>query len=237
MATIEGRLTALVSQTRWSGNDASAFMSDWHRSHRVSIRTVTQTLQSTAVDLRRNAAQQEAASQAGGGGVPGSASGTVSGGAAGTVPGGGQNLDTLKNFANDLNANPVDGARWWDSLSTPEQKDLLLAHPELLGNMEGIDYKNRSQANNENIENLIDEARDRGDDNAVDYLKAVRDAADGGPPTTQLISLEGGPPPLAAISIGNLDKAEYTTFLIPGMASNGTTSPGDLICICHRPAC
>jgi|GEM_PF-5511609 uncharacterized protein YukE len=221
LATIEGRLTALVSQTRWTGHDASAFMSDWHRAHRVGLRTVTQTLRETAVELRRNAAEQEAASH-GGGGASGSASGSVgSGGAA-------ENLEALEDFANDKNVDPSDVAEWWNDLSEPERAALISTNPELVGNMEGIDYTSRSEANHENLDNLIDAARDRGDTGAEEYLKAVQKAAEDSPPMKQIMSVDGGPPPLAAIAVGNLDKAEYTTFLVPGMTSNDSSTPRDL---------
>ena len=223
LTNIENSLTALVTNAQWAGTDASAFVAEWQNTHRAKLRSVSSILLGVATDLRRNASEQESASQSDGG-----AAGAASGGAAGTAAEQSPEA-TLDAFAEDDKRDPAAVAEWWNSLDASEKAALIASNPELVGVMDGIDYTSRSAANTETLNDLIADARARGDDTSLEYLRAVKDAMKGGThPVKQLVSVEAGPPPLAAISVGNLDEAKNASFLIPGMGSNSSSTPGDL---------
>lgn len=77
----------VMTTTQWQGRDAEAFRSQWSGSHRVAIGSASGGLRLAAEALRRNAADQETASRAvGGGGAPGRAGSGVGTGGVG-VPG------------------------------------------------------------------------------------------------------------------------------------------------------
>ncbi|PPH25538.1 hypothetical protein C5D47_00490 [Rathayibacter toxicus] len=130
---------------------------------------------------------------------------------------------------------------------SPRQHDLITALPVLIGNLEGIPYGARSTANTNHLTETItaltlqrDALRTMppgsGTGNAVQStldgiehrLKAltdIRDALQMYPTHDQkfLISLTEDDPPLAAISIGDLDTATNVTYAVPGM---GQTTEG-----------
>ncbi|TFD32237.1 alpha/beta hydrolase [Cryobacterium cryoconiti] len=135
----------------------------------------------------------------------------------------------LAAYAGDPTADPVVVAAWWRALSEEEQRALVVGHPELVGNLEGVDYTSRSEANRAELDRQIGIAEASGDDEDLDYLQSVKTAVGQHTQSVyQLISFTAGPPPLAAISVGNLDTAAYATFLAPGMGSNSAGTPQDL---------
>jgi hypothetical protein len=234
LGSIESQLTALVSSSRWVGPDAQEFVSRWHSTYRTSLRGVSQQLQQRSTDLNRQAADQQKTSSdtgvtSGGGNIW-----NTRGGAAGAVPGGTAAGATtpeqaLELFAESKKTDPQDVAAWWNSLSATERAKLGTEHPQLVGNLDGISYTDRAGANIINLTAAIAAAKKSGDPDSLAYLKSVRAAAaPGSNPPHQLISLTTGPPPLAAVSVGDLDRADYASFLVPGMGSNSSSTPTDL---------
>lgn len=66
-----------------------------------------------------------------------------------------------------VGTDPREVAAWWATL-TPEQRDrLVLDHPELIGNLDGVPYDVRIQANRTNIANTLADSAD-----AIDELEA-----------------------------------------------------------------
>ncbi len=57
------RLTTALSNTQWSGPDATAFRSEWESTHVRSLRNASQALRTTAQAARTNAQAQESTSQ------------------------------------------------------------------------------------------------------------------------------------------------------------------------------
>lgn len=144
---------------------------------------------------------------------------------------------------------PATVAEWWDGLEADAREHLIETMPARIGNLEGVDYTSRDRANRRYLDDLIDEARsdlaaaqarpqfgdvdggaqnpallDAGNAQArIDALEsitaALRPAAHGS--DRFLVSLAADQPPLAAISIGDLDAAENITYVVPGM---GTTT-------------
>lgn len=110
---------------------------------------------------------------------------------------------------------------------TPEHRADLRALPlpvlSALGNLEGIPYWARDTANRVVLGERLQAARHGGNDVELEALtsinKALRGATDEYP--RSLTALTADVPPLAAISIGDLDAAANVTWTVPGM---GTTT-------------
>lgn len=135
---------------------------------------------------------------------------------------------------------------WWNQLPTNGAQDqettLWKTLPAVFGNLEGVPYHVRDEANRvvleqrlseiepeyEALESRLDAANRKGLIEHADIASQkkaytqISDAlvTDHGAPARQLISLTNHQPPLAAISIGNLDTADNITYTVPGMTSS-----------------
>lgn len=216
--TIEGRLSALVSGAAWRGPDAGRFSSDWHSIHRPSLRTASELLRSRALDLAKQASEQEAASAASGAGIPRASDATAS-----------PSLESEFTQFSSGKKTPYEVAGWWSKLSVAEQQKLIAEHPEIVGNLDGVNFTDRDTANRLVLDQQIAVARSSGDTKLAEYLGNVKKSLpDGSSPKYQLISLHTDDPPRAAIAVGNLDKADYASYLVPGMGSNSAGTVSDL---------
>jgi uncharacterized protein YukE len=156
-------------------------------------------------------------------------------------------------------SDPEGVAAWWKSLNGPDsahgngsaaQNALIAAFPATIGNLEGVAYWARDQANRKSAAAAYAKAKTdvaywkqmmndlTGDGLGVEALQKYTEAqqtlaalknleAAGrskvnvvGDVPRQLVSFDAGPPPLGAYSLGDLDKAANVTYLVPGM---GTT--------------
>ncbi|MEV7633123.1 alpha/beta hydrolase [Microbacterium sp. NPDC089318] len=114
---------------------------------------------------------------------------------------------------------PAEVLRVWRA--HPELHDeLVSAHPDVIGNLDGIPYDVRAQANRSHLESLLadEEPGDRRDD-----LEAVMRALNAeGMPRPALISFDpdGSEQVTAAIAHGDLAAASEINSLVPGMNSN-----------------
>lgn len=124
-----------------------------------------------------------------------------------------------------------DGAHWWGNLDRDQQNAMLAALPLMTGNVQGVPYSRRNLAN----QNALDDLRASDDITGRQrkHLDAIHESLNrrgeamllslnmGQPPASGGRGL--GPPPddpLAAVSVGNPDTADTTTFNVPGMNSN-----------------
>ncbi|MDQ1215479.1 alpha/beta hydrolase [Microbacterium arborescens] len=137
-----------------------------------------------------------------------------------------------------------DVAAWWAALSAVQRQNLVLGAPDLIGNLEGVTYRARDFANRIVLDRRIaeEEARQKqliappggftptapdvvvvsGDLIALRNIRDSLESPAGGGPRF-LVSLTADSPPLAAVSIGDLDSADNVTYAVPGM---GTTTAG-----------
>ncbi|MFF1573611.1 alpha/beta hydrolase [Leifsonia sp. NPDC058292] len=133
-------------------------------------------------------------------------------------------------------ADPATVAAWWTSMNSPTfgtaspaQAALIAALPGVIGTLEGVAYWSRHQANTTVLDRALETASaPGGDPEQLKALRALKTAVRGGmdeAPPRQLMSLTLEPAVGAALSIGDLDKAEFATYLVPGM---GTTVAGDI---------
>lgn len=123
-------------------------------------------------------------------------------------------------------ATPVEVAETWAGLGLTkgDEADLQALPLEvlaMLGNLEGIPYWARDTANHEVLDDRL--ARKNLDPDEREALKSIRASLG---ENRFLISLTGDVPPLAAVSIGDLDTATNVTWAVPGMASSTKTMTG-----------
>lgn len=148
--------------------------------------------------------------------------------------------------------------QWWDSMGgrgsagehSAAQDGLITALPAVIGNLNGVAYWARDQANRISAEKAFDAAKadlkrakesvasavgrtaysralaqlraaEQQHDAIKNFLAGVRTPlAVGVIATRQAVSFHEGPPALGAMSLGDLDRADNVTYLVPGM---GTT--------------
>ena len=56
---ILSKLTGILSNTQWTGPDATQFRNDWQSSHATSLRKVAEALRAVSSQARSNASAQE----------------------------------------------------------------------------------------------------------------------------------------------------------------------------------
>ena len=102
-----------LSNVRWSGPDADRFGAVWQQQSRKSLSSAATALREAAQALQRNALEQEQASAATGGALPGSTgSGSAMPSVAGPTPGGFSLLDPFVDARDFLNQTPVWPITW-----------------------------------------------------------------------------------------------------------------------------
>lgn len=108
-------------------------------------------------------------------------------------------------------------AQWWSHLPVDEQDRLRVHAPALVGNLEGVPYAVRDQANRATLTAGLADA-DLGAARAA-MLGQVRDSLvqEPGDPRRFLVALDTRGSGRAAISIGDLDTAADVTVVVPGM--------------------
>ncbi len=119
---------------------------------------------------------------------------------------------------------------WWDALPTTSQLALSTAAPELVGNLNGIPYSFRNVANRtflgqtiDGLKTQLDVGIGRSESTAVQTrlaaLTEIEEALGEGDakPGRELVSLSVSGEPTAAIALGDLDEADYVSYLVPGM--------------------
>jgi hypothetical protein len=133
-----------------------------------------------------------------------------------------------------MDASPERVVSWWAAKDREHQRALIRSSPELVGNLDGVDYASRDAANRRQLRDELRTEREavaaHPDDadarNRLTALTAIRDALEpaartggGTEPRRWLVSLSHRDPPLAAIAVGDLDTARQVTFTVPGMGT------------------
>lgn len=120
-------------------------------------------------------------------------------------------------------------AQWWQGLDQHSKKALRAGLPELVGNLEGVPYSVRDQANRAHLAQVVAQAeRDRSStgrteavrlDHRLEALAEIRKALgpDNAEPHRSLVTFRAGDQPTAAVAMGDLDHADYVSYLVPGM--------------------
>ncbi|MFC0678572.1 alpha/beta hydrolase [Lysobacter korlensis] len=142
------------------------------------------------------------------------------------------NADSVRSL---LAAPPSAGAvtAWWQSVPPAWKHTISRSAPELVGNLNGIPFPERSAANQSllteslvHLESQLDADLGRAELGEtlrrVEALKDIRGALGDGnsEPQRYLLSLDLDREPTAAIAVGDPQQADYVSFLIPGMFFN-----------------
>ena len=141
-------------------------------------------------------------------------------------------------------ASPQEVASWWSSLSDDDKQWMIEQHPDVIGNLEGVDYTSRNQANRIMMPRLQQQAKEELDAyvakvgphmngpeleefvrlsarvKALDQIdQTLKQEADGVP--RYLMQLDpSGPNILAAVSQNNPDDADHIGVIVPGMTTS-----------------
>lgn len=115
-------------------------------------------------------------------------------------------------------APPADVASWWPELDDDQREALIHSAPAVIGNLGGVAYRARDEANRIVLDRAIQDAKSSPLDKSeqVAALEALWASAQG----RTLVSVVLDEPPLAQVAVGNLDAASNVSFIVPGMNSN-----------------
>ena len=155
---------------------------------------------------------------------------------------------------------PPDGASaqevasWWNSLPEEDKQWMIREHSDVIGNLEGVDYTSRNQANRIMLPRLKEQAeadlqkfyddngpyiepalrseRDRLKNRikALEQIEATlnRENTENPPVPRYLMQLDAsGPNILAAVSQNNPDDADHIGVIVPGMTTSVAGSLGE----------
>lgn len=119
---------------------------------------------------------------------------------------------------------------WWGSMVPAAREKLIATTPQLIGNLDGLPYGTRDLANRTYLGEAIGQLEaklrtgvGRGMNvevtNHLHMLTQIDGAlrAKKGDPQRTLVSLDTVSPGRAAIVVGDLESADYVSYLIPGM--------------------
>lgn len=116
----------------------------------------------------------------------------------------------------------------WRDLDADIRTDAIETLPEVVGNLDGVDYRDREKANRRALSTALatqkkELAKHPGDEQAkrvLVSLTAIQKTLKGKrTPARHLIALSLDRPPLAAIALGDLDAATDITFVVAGMGT------------------
>jgi hypothetical protein len=114
---------------------------------------------------------------------------------------------------------------WWNGLTAAERHRMIQDAPTIVGNLNGVPYHDRNSANRVALEAAAHASHLTKDQK--DAIASVRGALIGrkGGGQRYLIDFNlAAVPPLAAVSIGDVDTADAVTVDVPGMATYTASS-------------
>jgi Alpha/beta hydrolase len=128
---------------------------------------------------------------------------------------------------------PTTVTAWWESVPPAWKHTIANAAPELVGNLNGIPFAERSSANRSllteslvQLESQLDADLGRAElGETIRRVDALRDISGAlgdanSEPQRFLLSLDLSREPTAAIAVGDPQQADYVSLLIPGMFFN-----------------
>lgn len=132
---------------------------------------------------------------------------------------------------------PAEVNAWWTSLSPEAQATYLTTSPQMIGGLDGVPAAVRDSANRSRLDrelarltaeraamgfferNVSDRRRSDELNERIDAIASVRAVLDRG--GRQLLHFDiTGPEVLAAVAIGDVDKARYVGILVGGLTTN-----------------
>lgn len=223
--------------SQWEGVDGQDFVASWSGQHRLQLNESAAAVRLLAETATLNADAQDETSSAASvlAGLAGL--GPIAGAAGAGAPGGNPATAPLP-AGPPSNGSPAANATWWNELTPAQQAAVLAQHPEWVGNLDGIPGSVRDEANRallpvyrDLLQQQLDEAVARGDDDAaeilqnkIDGLDKIEDVlalSDEGGPQRQLLVLDitGEKQLKAAVAIGDVDTADNIAVFTPGLTT------------------
>jgi hypothetical protein len=124
----------------------------------------------------------------------------------------------------------VEVSDWWTSLGGAEQSTLTASAPQLVGNLDGVPVSTRNVANRAwmkesigTLESAVNKTNAReiaeSAEHQLHMLREVQDAlkTTKSSPPRSLLSVDPTGQGKAAIVLGNVETADYVTYMVPGM--------------------
>ncbi|MBK4346133.1 alpha/beta hydrolase [Lacisediminihabitans changchengi] len=121
-------------------------------------------------------------------------------------------------------------SRWWTGLSSSEQLKFAASAPELAGNLEGLPFSVRDSANRVALRSEITAAKKSVNVGAgrgslvsskhhLEILKQIQRTlhTTKSEPNRQLMTFDPSGDGRAAVVVGDITKADYVSYLVPGM--------------------
>ncbi|MFC6355278.1 alpha/beta hydrolase [Luethyella okanaganae] len=130
----------------------------------------------------------------------------------------------------DARLAPSDVSAWWQRMTALARSDMIAGAPSLVGNLEGVPYRMRDKANLLTLDAAVRQLQDHLDAGVgkgvrqqvtrqLAMLEQVREALipKKGEASRTLVALDITGQGRAVIADGDLDRANYISYLIPGM--------------------
>lgn len=123
----------------------------------------------------------------------------------------------------------ADVTRWWGALERGSRASMIATAPELVGNLEGVPAADRDVANRSVLRTAIRELQRTATGSGrtlasqagqrIQMLRSIEDALVSAPgePRKWLLGLDTSGQGRAAIVVGDLERADYVSVLVPGM--------------------
>ncbi|NYJ19413.1 alpha/beta hydrolase [Glaciibacter psychrotolerans] len=120
--------------------------------------------------------------------------------------------------------------RWWQDLGADQRAALTHAAPRVVGNLDGIPFQTRNEANRRELSDAVAQLKKRlrsattaGEESELESESALLAQVNAavtprvGGATRYLVQLDPADGGRAAIAIGNPDTADFVTYLVPGL--------------------
>ena len=125
---------------------------------------------------------------------------------------------------------PTEIAEAWAVAPADDKPRILAALPPSAGNLDGLPYSIRDKLNRRALalrtsvaaERVKKAPNDEAAKTSLAAFQAIAKSLKPAKPRRQLVTLTGDQPPLAAISVGDLDRAADVTWQVPGMGTYTT---------------
>lgn len=121
-------------------------------------------------------------------------------------------------------------AAWWSAIPISAQKTLATAAPDVIGNLDGLPFAVRNTANRLALSHSVSQLKKSIGSGAgraklveklhhLDILNQVTKTLERGPGESQrqLITFDSSGEVRAAVVVGDLETADYVSYLVPGM--------------------
>ena len=218
LRAIDGSIEQVIAglERQWTGPDLVRFKGWWRDQHKQTLHRLVDSIEGLARSARYNADDQDRASEGGDGGAGSSVSTS--------------RIDALKGEIGTLGHDPARVADWWRSLSDAERAVLVHDDPGRIGNLDGIAFEDRFEANRLNIERHVAWLESTGA--SADHMKHFRELiADD---SRNFVLFDPSGDGRIAEVFGDLTNADDIAIVVPGIGNDlAHYSPDDAESLLH----